>query len=325
MSSILGGHKCVLITGGCGAIGSEVINYLKLKYSDTLFVNFDSLTYAGNASNIEPPYANYRFFLGDICRMDDVSRVLVEYQPTLVIHFAAESHVDSSFGNSLKFTETNVMGTHMLLECIRMNGEVRNVMHMSTDEVYGSVVDDLKCLETTMFKPSNPYSASKAAAEMLCNAYMMSFRIPITIIRCNNALSKYQHTEKLVPKCVECIMNGELIPVHGNGQSRRTFVDVEDIARAFETLILRGRVNEIYNIGTDHEYSVMEVISEIVSLMKPGDPVARWVKFVPDRDFQDYRYSVDAQKLRDLGWASRISFKDSIRRIVSHTSGVDSI
>lgn len=316
--SRLDDHDCVLITGGCGAIGSEVINYLKRKYADTMFVNLDMLTYAGNESNIEPPYDNYTFVLGNICDMQIVNHVLQKYKPTMIIHFAAESHVDTSFGNSFKFTETNVMGTHVLLECARKHPGIRKFVHMSTDEVYGSVDDESVCSETSMFKPSNPYSASKAAAEMLCHAYIMSFKLPLIILRCNNAISKYQHPEKLIPKAIQCIMTGKRIPIHGNGQSKRTFIHTDDIASAIDVICTKGSIFEIYNIGTTLEYTVLDVVTRILKIMLPKANMNDWIEYVADRNFQDYRYSIDISKLTSLGWTSRVTFDESLERLVRH-------
>lgn len=314
---MLDGHACVLVTGGCGAIGSEVINFLKSRYQGTRFVNLDALTYAGKTTNVEPPYDNYTLIEGNICDSECVIRVLEENSPTMIIHFAAESHVDTSFGNSFKFTETNIMGTHVLLESARRYGRIRKFVHMSTDEVYGSVDDNTTCTEAAMFKPSNPYSASKAAAEMLCNAYVMSFKLPIIIVRCNNAVSKYQHREKLIPMCIECIMTGQKIPIHGQGNSKRTFIHTEDIARAFEVISIKGNVDEIYNIGSTYEYTVLEVVEKVLRMMRPGDELSDWVDYVSDRDFQDYRYSVDIWKLRELGWKEHVNFDEALQRVIS--------
>lgn len=313
----LKGHKCVLITGGCGAIGSVMVNYLKNKYTKTFFVNLDALTYAGNKNNIEPPFDNYVLIQGNIIDAEIVTQVLEHYKPSLVIHLAAESHVDTSFNTSLKFTESNVMGTHILLECVRNYGKIEKFIHMSTDEVYGSVDDDDgSFVENALFKPSNPYSASKAAAEMICNAYIMSFKLPICIIRCNNAISKYQHSEKLIPKCIKMIKSNRKIPIHGTGISKRTFIDSEDIARAFEIIAEKGAIGNIYNIGTSQEYTVLDVVSEILNIMRPGDRVEDWIEFVPDREFQDYRYSVDTSKIMGLGWKQEISFKTSLEKCI---------
>lgn len=314
--------QTVLFTGGCGAIGSEVLNAFKRMFPGTLFVNLDALTYAGKESHVEAPQENYAFVYGDICDAKLVSYILDKYKPNVVMHFAAETHVDNSFGNSFKFTSTNILGTHTLLECVRKYVEEHNAfdlfMHMSTDEVYGSVKDDEPArTEDSLMKPSNPYSATKAGAEMLCHAYAKSFKLPIIIVRCNNAISKYQHPEKLIPNAIRCITNGEKVPVHGQGHSKRTFVHTDDIASAMSVIIGKGSVGGIYNIGTENEYDVKHVISAILKKLKPGEDVEDWVEYVPDRAFQDYRYSIDTTALRELGWSESVTFEKAIDAVLS--------
>ena len=313
-------HKVVLITGGCGAIGSCVVNYLKKTYIDTRFVNVDGITYCARRENIEEPTDNYVLYEGDICNVDFIRYIFKLEKPSLVIHLAAETHVDQSFGNSFRFTQTNIMGTHTLLECIRHIGGVELFIHMSTDEVYGSVDDDQICTEKSMFAPSNPYSATKAGAEMLCHAFMKSFQLPIIIVRCNNAISPYQHNEKLIPQCVDSILNNRKINVHGEGKAKRTFIHATDIAKALDQIANKGQISEIYNIGTKMEYDVISVIKEIVQQMKPDDKFEDWIKYVPDRAFQDYRYSIDSTALYNLGRVDEISFKDAIADVIQYKS-----
>jgi dTDP-glucose 4,6-dehydratase len=184
---------------------------------------------------------------------------------------------------------------------------------MSTDEVYGSVRDDEPArTEDALFQPSNPYSATKAGAEMLCHAYEKSFKIPMIIVRCNNAISKYQHPEKLIPQVISRIRCGQKVNVHGEGRSKRTFVHTDDIANAMDIIMQTGGLGEIYNIGTENEYTVMEVIAKVLHKMRPGDKVDEWVSFIQDRAFQDYRYCIDTSALRKLGWEERVSFDDAI-------------
>ena len=311
-------HKVVLITGGCGAIGSCVVNYLKKTYCDTRFVNVDAITYCARRENIEEPAPNYILYEGDICNVDFIRYIFKVEKPSLVIHLAAETHVDQSFGNSFRFTQTNIMGTHTLLECIQHIGGVELFIHMSTDEVYGSVDDGEICTEKSMFAPSNPYSATKAGAEMLCHAFMKSFHLPIIIVRCNNAISPYQHSEKLIPQCVECISNNRKINIHGEGKAKRTFIHATDIAKALDIIADKGENEAIYNIGTTMEYDVIAVVREILSQMKPGESFEDWVNYVPDRAFQDYRYSIDSTALRNLGWSDEISFKDAIADVIQY-------
>lgn len=310
--------KCVLVTGGCGAIGSEVVNYLKLRYPGTQFVVLDALTYAGCKTNIEPPYDNYVFVHGDICDSNIIIDTLTTYNPNVIIHLAAESHVDESFSNSLKFTHTNVVGTHTLLECARLYGKIEKFIHMSTDEVYGSIDDNIFRKETHILNPSNPYSSSKAAAEMLCNAYILSYKFPIIIVRCCNAISKYQHDEKLIPKCVKQILSGEKIPIHGDGSSKRTYIHSLDIARAIDTIAASGQLYNIYNVGTSYEYTVLDVVQRILKMMRPEETIDNWIYYTPNRLFQDRRYAIDTTEISYLNWVPTISFEDALKEVVQH-------
>lgn len=317
-------YSKVLITGGNGAIGSEFINRLKAKYPETTFLNLDCLTYAGKQENIEQPLDNYKFIFGDICDAKLVTYILNTEQPECIVHFAAETHVDNSFGNSFNFTRTNVLGTHTLLECVRNYmqehpGKFQMFLHMSTDEVYGSVNDDEPAKqENALFSPSNPYSATKAGAEMLCHAYQLSFKIPIIITRCNNAISKYQHEEKLIPRTITKIMNNEKMTIHGDGSSKRNFVHAYDIADAIDLMLLKGNPGEIYNIGTNMEKTVLEVVQTILNLINPGEKLEDWIEYIDDRAFQDYRYSIDSTALRNLGWTEKMNFENSIKDVVLH-------
>lgn len=314
----LDGHKCAVITGGCGAIGAEVVNHLKSKYDGTKFVNIDALTYCGKQEHIELPYTNYSFVHGDICDKDLLKTVFEKEKPTLLIHLAAETHVDQSFGNSFKFTQTNVFGTHTLMEMARLYGGFTKILHMSTDEVYGTVDDeDYACEEESIFAPSNPYAASKAAAELICYSYIKSFNLPVVIMRCNNAISKYQDPEKLIPKVIKCVREGVKIPVHGNGTSKRTFIHGKDIGRAIEVIVEKADIGGVYNIGTDMEYSVLDVIRHVLEIMEPDNhELESWIEYVEDRPFQDYRYSIDTTKLLAMGWTSSITFEEALHDVI---------
>ena len=315
------GHECVMITGGCGAMGSVLVNYLKDKYPTTRFINLDLLTYCGHAENIKAPFTNYKLYKGNICNAELVATIFSMEQPTVLIHLAAETHVDNSFGNSMQFTQTNIFGTHTLLECAKAYGKLKLFLHMSTDEVYGSV-NSGECLsEGANFAPSNPYAATKVGAEMLCYSYRHSFKLPIVITRCNNIISPYQDVEKLVPRCISSIKYGALIPIHGDGQSLRTFIDARDVASALETVIQYGAEGNvwIYNIGTTskNEYTVLQVVKEVLKILKPNEyNINNFIEFVPDRAFQDHRYSIDSSILRNLGWSEQYSFQDSLKYIL---------
>lgn len=310
---------CYLVTGGCGAIGSVLVNMLLAKYPSIRIVNIDALTYAGNPKNIHPS-PNYVLAHGNICDATFVTHVLQTYKPTVILHLAAETHVDNSFTNSLAFTQTNVVGTHTLLECVEQYRKqvgiyFRMFLHMSTDEVYGSNNSTEPFDEHSLLQPSNPYAASKASAEMLCNAYFKSFNLPIVIARCNNAISEFQYPEKLIPKSMECILAGKKVPVHGRGESRRTFVDAYDIALALDLLLDKGVVGSVYNIGSDQEFTVIQVVQIILNKIRPGELVQDWVFHVPDRAFQDHRYWINDDALQLLGWKPTLTFEESITKL----------
>ena len=321
------GHEVVLITGGCGAIGAVVVNSLKSQYPNTRFVNVDALTYCGKKEHIYPPFDNYTFYQADITDANAITRILETENPTALIHLAAETHVDQSFGNSFRFTQTNVYGTHVLLECAKNYGKLKLFLHMSTDEVYGSVCDAGICTEESMFAPSNPYSASKAAAEMICHAYEKSFKMPLIIMRCNNAISPFQHPEKLIPCCINTLLIRKTtgqplrIPIHGQGKSRRTFIHASDIAGAIDTIVAKGELGKVYNIGTgEHmERSAYDIACMIIRRIY-GEDVhpEEFLDYVPDRAFQDYRYCIDSSALRALGWTDTVTLEDAIDDVISH-------
>ena len=317
----------ILITGGCGAIGSIVVEYMLNKYNkiddissvnSDLIINLDAQTYSANnyhTNFLKLP--NYKFIKGNICDGDLVDFILDTYKPGIIIHLAAETHVDNSFENSIKFTETNVIGTHTLLECAKKYGKLKTFVHMSTDEVYGSVENGDICKENSMFAPSNPYSATKAAAEMLCHAYVKSFKLPIIIVRCNNVISPFQHNEKLIPHTISQILTNKKINIHGQGLAKRTFIDAYDIANALNYIMTGGNNGEIYNIGTDLEFTVIEVVEKIMKLLVPSEKLEDRVKYIEDRLYQDYRYSIDSTKLINLGWKRTVEFDESIKKVIS--------
>lgn len=300
--------KRVLVTGGCGFIGSNFINYYLETHTDDIIVNIDKLEYCSNITNVRP-HKNYIFVKGDINDKELVLKCLSEYHIDTIIHFAAQSHVDNSFEEwtSLKFTQDNVLGTHTLLECCRLYKKVTRFLHMSTDEVYGEVSLDHKgcCPEKSILNPTNPYAATKAGAEMLVRSYYHSFGIPMIIMRCNNVYGPNQYPEKVIPKFISQIKNNNRLTIHGNGQTRRNFIHAYDVSIAIYTIMTNGHIGMIYNIGTDNEYSVLDVAKLIVEKYKPGESIEDWIEFVPDRHFNDFRYSVDSTSLRNLGWKEK--------------------
>lgn len=301
----------MMITGGAGFIGSNFVRYMVNKYPEHDFVNYDKLTYAGNLENLKDMAGrkNYEFIKGDVCDLNLLKEVLKDVD--CVFHFAAESHVDNSIGNSLVFTESNTYGTHSLLEAVRAT-EVEKVIHVSTDEVYGDIEKGSFKEDDKMY-PNNPYSASKAAAEMIVRSYYKTYKLPVVITRGNNTIGPYQYPEKIVPRFVTNLMRGKKVPLHGDGSNVRTYIHVDDVCRAEDLLFQKGKPGEAYNIGTDYEVSNLELTKLILQKMEKDDS---WIELVKDRPFNDKRYSINTDKIRALGWEPQISFEDALESTV---------
>lgn len=292
----------ILVTGGCGFIGSNFINYLLASNAAVKVVNLDCLNYCATETNVVAS-SRYRFVKGNITSKDLVSHILEEYTIDTIVHFAAQSHVDNSFDNSLQYTVDNVLGTHTLLQAAKEYGRLTRFLHFSTDEVYGEVDRDHPgCHEKSLLNPTNPYAATKAAAEFIVRSYFHSFKLPTIIVRCNNVYGPNQYPEKLIPKFIKLLREGKNLTIHGTGETRRNFIWAEDVARATCVILEKGEVNEIYNIGTDSEFSVLDVATLLVKQMTTDGILDKHVRFVPDRPFNDFRYSVDSSRLRELGW-----------------------
>lgn len=308
----------ILVTGGCGFIGSNFINYYLDAHPEANITNIDCLNYCASESNVTAS-PRYKFIRGNITSKDLVSHILEEYRIDTIVHFAAQSHVDNSFDNSLQYTVDNVLGTHTLLQAAKEYGRLRRFLHFSTDEVYGEVDRDHPgCHEKSLLNPTNPYAATKAAAEFIVRSYYHSFALPTVIVRCNNVYGPNQYPEKLIPRFIQLLAAGKRLTIHGAGQTRRNFIWAEDVARATALILERGEINEIYNIGTSQEHSVMDVAALLVRLMCPGDRLEDHVTFVADRPFNDFRYSVDSTRLRELGWSELFTdFEANVASLVS--------
>lgn len=307
--------KSVLLTGGCGFFGSNTLNYMCQKYPDISFVNVDRLDYCSSEKNILKTN-NYTFYKADITDAKKIGQILNSHKIDTVIHMAAMTHVDLSFNNSLDFTHCNVLGIHTLLEAVRVYGGVRRFIHTSSDEVYGSIDNGKFTEKTSILNPSNPYAASKAAAEHVANSYFYSFRVPLIIIRPNNGYGRFQYIEKLIPKFLLHLLRGEKCPIHGRGESRRNFIHADDFARAVETVLLRGAIGSIYNFGSENELSVMDVLRVLIKELDLKGKETEYYEFVADRLFQDQRYAVDSQELKALGWKEEVPFERGIKETV---------
>lgn len=302
----------IVITGGAGFIGSHIVEHFVNSYPQAEIVVLDKMTYAADVRNLMHLISTNKIKLvvGDICHLNTCNSAVAGAD--LVIHAAAESHVDNSFGNSLEFTRTNVTGTHCLMEACYNEG-VKKIIHVSTDEVYGEVLEG-SVKEDAALKPTNPYSASKAGAEMVISGYLQSYNMPIVMVRANNIFGKRQFPEKIIPKFTLNLILGKPLTIHGNGENCRHYLSANDFAKALELLVTDGVVGECYNIGTTEEYTNTQVAHMLCNIFgtKPSDVIT----FIKDRPFNDQRYSVDWSKITKLGWKSEYKLIDQLSEIV---------
>lgn len=299
----------ILVTGGCGFIGSNFINHFKNK-NPGFIITIDKIDYCSNTSNV-----NYdKLIIGNISNSNLISSILEDYKIDIIIHFAAQTHIDNSFIRPLDFTYDNVVGSHILVECARKYGKIKKFIHISTDEVYGDV--DLECTEAELLNPTTPYSATKAAAEHIVRSYYYSFHLPIIIIRCNNVYGNRQYKEKLIPRFINLLKENKKCTIHGQGLTRRNFIHIYDVCNAIQVVLDMGKINNIYNIGCKNEYSVLDIAKIIIEKMKPNDDYNDWIEFIEDRQYNDFKYSINADKLLELGWKEEIAFMDGISELI---------
>ena len=312
--------KTLLVTGGCGFVGSNFINHV-LQQTNYRVINLDKMSYCSNKKNLTHRYdldtqrleissyppQRYLFVKGDINDHNLVTHLFATYQVNIVVHFAAQTHVDLSFGNSLDFVRDNVLGTATMLECARLYGKLDKFIHVSTDEVYGEIPDEHTkniVIKYGLCNPTNPYAATKVGAEMMAKSYLRSYRVPVIITRCNNIFGPYQYWDKVIPKFLYLLAHGRPCPIHGQGTSRRHYLHVSDVCRAFMTIIDKGTPGNIYEMNSTQELTVLEVAKLLISQVYPQDKEnwQRWITFVPDRLFHDCRYIVNPKTMNDLGW-----------------------
>lgn len=281
-------------------------------------VVLDKLDYCATLHNLSPidSYPNYKFVQGDVLSADLLSYLLQQEAIDTVLHFAAQTHVDNSFGNSLEFSVNNTYGTHVLLEACRKYGQVRRFINVSTDEVYGETSLGLATglTEKSRLEPTNPYSAAKAGAEMIAQAYFNSYGMPVITTRSNNVYGPHQFPEKMIPKFALLASRGDPLPIHGDGKATRSYLHVNDVSRAFDVILHRGIVGEIYNIGSKRERTVLEVATDICSIF--GLDPANAVQHVRDRAFNDRRYFICDEKLLALGWKETIPWEEGLKSTV---------
>ncbi|KAG6421411.1 hypothetical protein SASPL_117963 [Salvia splendens] len=318
--------KNILITGAAGFIASHVANRLIRNYPEYKIVVLDKLDYCSNLKNLLPSKSspNFKFVKGDIGSADLVNYLLITENIDTIMHFAAQTHVDNSFGNSFEFTKNNIYGTHVLLEACKVTGQIRRFIHVSTDEVYGETEEDAVVgnHEASQLLPTNPYSATKAGAEMLVMAYGRSYGLPVITTRGNNVYGPNQFPEKLIPKFILLAMRGKTLPIHGDGSNVRSYLYCEDVAEAFEVVLHKGEVGHVYNIGTKKERRVIDVARDMCKLFNM-DP-EKSIEFVDNRPFNDQRYFLDDQKLKNLGWSERTTWEEGLKKTMEwYTSNPD--
>ncbi len=306
--------RSILVTGGAGFIGSNLIHLLAKERPDWRVVCMDALTYAGNLENLASLQGatNFEFVKGDICETEDVERAFEacgSAHPVSVMHLAAESHVDRSIQSGLPFVKTNVLGTQVMLDVSRAR-KVERFLHVSTDEVYGSLGAEGFFTETTPFDPSSPYSASKAGSDFLVQAAHRTHDFPVVITNCSNNYGPYQFPEKLIPLMIANAVEGKDLPVYGDGMNVRDWLYVQDHAEALLCVLEKGKVGETYNIGGNNEYPNIDIVKLI---LKTLDKPESLIKYVKDRPGHDRRYAIDAEKIRaELGWQPRFRFEQAL-------------
>ena len=309
--------KNILVTGAAGFIGANFAEFFVNKHPEYNVVVLDKLTYAGNMDNLKKVMEKITFVQGDICDFDFVMETYKKYDIDAVVHFAAESHVDNSIKNPFIFTHTNVIGTHTLLEVAKQfwgEGSTNKFVHVSTDEVYGTLGEEGYFTENTPINPNSPYSASKASSDLIARAYFETFKMNVTITNCSNNYGPYQHNEKLIPHMIKLAMNNEKLPVYGNGKNIRDWLYVEDHCEAIDLVFHNGRAGERYNIGGHNEKRNIEIVKLILKHLNKSEDL---IEFVEDRKGHDYRYAIDPTKIKnELGWLPKTKFEDGIVKTI---------
>ena len=321
--------KSILVTGGCGFIGSNFIKYILQKNSQLNIINLDNLTYAGRGSNLSSVIKDrYIFIKGDICNKDLVSSLFKKYKFDSVIHFAAESHVDRSIDGPEKFVNTNILGTLNLLEhsrkyYVKSKNTSFRFLHISTDEVFGTLGNTGRFVEETPYDPSSPYSASKAGSDHLVRAWNKTYALPTLITNCSNNYGPYQFPEKLIPLIITNAINDKPLPVYGTGKNIRDWLYVLDHCEALLTVLSKGEVGQTYNIGGGNEIENLEVVKLICNILdrllpkKNSDSYKGLISFVKDRPGHDFRYAIDATKINSkLGWYPKESFESGLEKTI---------
>jgi dTDP-glucose 4,6-dehydratase len=301
----------ILVTGGCGFIGSNFIHYILKNYPNYKLINLDKLTYAGRLENLKDIEKDprYKFIKGDICDEKLVDKIFKKESPDVVVHMAAESHVDRSIGEPISFLQTNIFGTYSLLETAKKYKPSR-IIYIGTDEEYGSIKKG-SFSETDPLNPSSPYSSSKAAASLLSLAYFKTYNLPVIITRSTNNFGAFQMPEKFIPRLLTNAILGKDLPIYGTGKNVRDWIYVDDNCRAIDLVLHKGKIGEIYNIGAGNEKTNIEIAKEIQKRFPDSE-----IKFVADRPGHDFRYSLNCSKIKKLGFKPKHSFEEALKKTI---------
>ncbi|MCW9130654.1 dTDP-glucose 4,6-dehydratase [Bacillus paramycoides] len=305
----------ILVTGGAGFIGSNFIHYMLKKYETYKIINYDALTYSGNLNNVKSiqDNPNYSFVKGEIQNGEMLEHVIHECDAQVIVNFAAESHVDRSIENPIPFYDTNVIGTVTLLELVKKYPHIK-LVQVSTDEVYGSLGKTGKFTEETPLAPNSPYSSSKASADMIALSYYKTYQLPVIVTRCSNNYGPYQYPEKLIPLMVTNALEGKKLPLYGDGLNVRDWLHVMDHCSAIDTVLHKGRVGEVYNIGGNNEKTNVDVVEQIIELL---GKTKKDIEFVTDRLGHDRRYAIEAQKMKnEFDWEPKYTFEQGLKETV---------
>jgi len=317
----------LLVTGCCGFIGSNFVNFYFNENREVEIINLDAMYYCASENNISEEIRNserYHLVKGNLCSFDLISNILEIYKIDNVIHFAAQSHVQNSFDNALQYTNDNVVGTHTLLESCRKYGKIERFIHISTDEVYGESMiteNEEKKHEGSILCPTNPYAATKAAAELIAKSYYHSFKMPIIITRGNNVYGSNQYPEKLIPIFIQQLLKDKPVTIQGDGSNIRAFLHVNDVCSALKLVLEKGQIGEIYNIGSDdnHEYTITQVAHILIEKIQNTKNYNKWITYIEDRPFNDKRYYISNQKVKNLGWSINTDFYKGLDDLIEQT------
>ena len=309
--------KKIIITGGLGFIGSNLINILQKKY---FIINVDKVTYASNFKNIDPNIKNYKFYKQDINNKNFINKILEKYNPSIIFNLAAETHVDRSIDGPKKFVDSNILGVFNLLETIRNYKKKIKLIHISTDEVYGDIKKNYKSKEEDAYNPSSPYSASKASGDLLIKSYIRTYKIPAIITNCCNNFGPNQYPEKLIPTIIYNIINKKPIPIYGKGENVREWIYVKDHCNALIKISEKGKIGENYNIGSGIVLNNIQIAKKIISSFKKinqNNNIKSVINLVKDRPGHDLRYCLDSSKIKNkLKWKCKSSFEETINETI---------